>query len=282
VVPNKFPALQIEGSLNRRAEGLYDKMNGIGAHEVIIEGTDHNIDFADMSEQHIASVLWAYRERLMDLRKDKRLRYSLVFKNHGEAAGASLEHTHTQLISTPILPKQVQEELDGSLAYFQMKERCVWCDIVEQELEAGNGRRVVLSSPRFVTIVPYAARFPFECWILPRVHQPAFENQPAEEYQELATLLRETLQRLNLSLHYPPYNLVIHTAPNRESDHEYYHWHIEIMPKLTKVAGFEWGSGFYINPTPPEDAAAYLREVREKAPGAEGAGHKTASPEVPA
>jgi len=282
VVPNKFPALQIEGSINRRAEGLYDKMNGIGAHEVIIEGTDHHVDFADMSEEHIASILWAYRERMVDLRKDKRLRYNLVFKNHGEAAGASLEHTHTQLISTPILPKQVQEELDGSLAYWQVKERCVWCDIVEQEVADGNGKRVVLATPKFASIVPYAARFPFECWILPREHEAAFENQPADDYKELAGVLRETLQRLNLALNFPPYNLVVHTAPNRDSDHEYYHWHIEIMPKLTKVAGFEWGSGFYINPTPPEDAAAYLREVRGPAPKADGAAGSTASPEVPA
>ncbi len=262
VVPNKFPALQIEGSLNRRGEGVYDKMNGVGAHEVIIEGTDHNLDFADMSEEHIASVLWAYRERMSDLRNDKRFRYNMVFKNHGEAAGASLEHTHTQLIATPILPKEVQEEIDGSLNYFKLKERCVWCDIVAQELSDGNGKRVVLATTRFVSIVPFAARFPFECWIMPREHQPAFEFRPTEEYRELAGVLRETLQRLNLALDRPPYNLVVHTAPNRDSDHEYYHWHIEVMPKLTRVAGFEWGSGFYINPTPPEEAAAFLREVR--------------------
>jgi UDPglucose--hexose-1-phosphate uridylyltransferase len=138
----------------------------------------------------------------------------------------------------------------------------VWCDIVGQELTEEDGKRVVLESPRFLSIVPYAARFPFECWILPRDHQATFESRPAEEYKELAGVLRETLQRLNLVLDTPPYNLVVHTAPNRDSDHEYYHWHIEIMPKLTKVAGFEWGSGFYINPTPPEDAAQYLRDAR--------------------
>jgi len=283
VVPNKFPALQIEGSLNRRGEGLYDKMNGIGAHEVIIEGTDHHVDFADMPVEQIKSVLWAYRERMSDLRNDKRLRYNLVFKNHGEAAGASLEHTHTQLISTPILPKQVQEELDGSMAYFQLKERCVWCDIVDQELAEGNGKRVVLESARFLSIVPYAARFPFECWILPRDHQAAFETRPADEYEELAGVLRETLQRMNLVLDTQPYNLVIHTAPNRDSDHEYYHWHIEIMPKLTKVAGFEWGSGFYINPTPPEDAAHHMREARTQgAPGNDAVGGGQVTSEVPA
>jgi hypothetical protein len=195
---------------------------------------------------------------MTDLRNDKRLRYNLVFKNHGEAAGASLEHTHTQLISTPITPKQVQEELDGSLAYFQMKERCVWCDIVEQELAEGNGQRVVLETPRFAAIVPYRRALPVRV-LDPAARAPGrVRGAVAEDYKELAGVLRETLQRLNLAPQNPPYNLVIHTAPNRDADHEYYHWHIEIMPKLTKVAGFEWGSGFYINPTPPEDAAAYL------------------------
>jgi UDPglucose--hexose-1-phosphate uridylyltransferase len=279
VVPNKFPALQVEGSLQKRGEGLYDRMNGVGAHEVIIEGADHQVDFADMTEEQIASVLWSYRERMRDLKNDRRLRYSLVFKNHGEAAGASLEHTHTQLIATPILPKAVQEEIDGARAYYALKERCVFCDIVDQELAEGNGKRVVLTTERFVTIVPFAARFPFECWILPREHQPVFEAGTPEEYRELAGMLRESLQRLNLALDVPPYNLVIHTAPYRDSDHDYYHWHIEIMPKLTKIAGFEWGSGFYINPTPPEDSAAYLRDVRS-APSSNGSPAPTAGVRV--
>ena len=261
VVPNKFPALQVEGDLARRAEGLYDRMHGVGAHEVIIETPEHTPDFADLKEEQIARVLSAFRERLSDLRNDRRLRYGLVFKNHGEAAGASLEHTHSQLIATPILPKAVQEELEGARLYYELKERCVFCDIVDQETAEGNGRRVVSSSPRFVTLVPFAARFPFEVWLLPRRHEPVFEAGGADQDRELAGILRDLLQRLNLALDRPPYNLVIHTSPYRDSDHEYYHWHIEIMPKLTKIAGFEWGSGFYINPTPPEDAAAFLREV---------------------
>ena len=259
VVPNKFPALMVEGELGRRAEGLYDRMQGVGAHEVIIETPDHVPDFADLPEEQIARVLAAFRERLADLRNDRRLRYGLVFKNHGEAAGASLEHTHAQLIATPILPTAVQAEIEGARAYHQIKERCVFCDIVDQETAEGNGRRVVRASEHFVVLVPFAARFPFECWILPRRHQPVFEAGGPEQDRELAGVLREALQRLNLALDRPPYNLVIHTSPYRDTDHEYYHWHIEIMPKLTKIAGFEWGSGFYINPTPPEAAAEALR-----------------------
>jgi len=263
VVPNKFPALQIEGALDRRGEGLYDKMNGIGAHEVVIETPEHDRDLADLPVEHIQSVLDAYRERLVDLHKDKRLRYVLIFKNHGGPAGATLEHTHTQLIALPIIPKQMQEELEGARRYYELKERCVFCDIVAQETASDNGRRVVSTTDRFIAIAPYAPRFPFETWILPRRHDASFHQVQGgpDEMRELAGILKDTLQRLNLALERPPFNFVIHTSPVSDGDLEYYHWHLEIMPKLTRVAGFEIGSGFYINPTPPEDAAQYLREL---------------------
>jgi UDPglucose--hexose-1-phosphate uridylyltransferase len=262
VVPNKFPALQIEGLLDRRGEGLYDKMNGIGAHEVVIEGPDHAADLADLPVEHIAKVLQSYRERMVDLHRDRRFRYVLIFKNHGPDAGATLEHTHTQLIATPIIPRLVQEELDGARRYFELKERCVFCDIIQQEMSESNGRRVVTRSDRFLVIEPFAPRFPFETWLLPRRHDASYPmGADNDEFLDLAAVLKDTLQRLNRALDRPPYNFVIHTAPVSEGDLEYYHWHLEIMPKLTRVAGFEIGSGFYINPTPPEDAAQYLREI---------------------
>jgi UDPglucose--hexose-1-phosphate uridylyltransferase len=262
VVPNKFPALQIEGGLDRRAEGLYDKMNGVGAHEVVIETPHHDQDLADLSIDDLERVLDAYRERMIDLHKDKRFRYVLIFKNHGEAAGATLEHSHTQLIALPIIPLQLHEELEGARRYFELKERCVFCDIVAQETAPDNGRRVVAMTDRFVAIEPFAPRFPFETWILPRRHDCSYERiEGREEVRDLAGLLKDTLQRLNLALERPPFNFVIHTAPVSEGDVDSYHWHLEIMPKLTRVAGFEIGSGFYINPTPPEDAAQYLREL---------------------
>ncbi|MBI1796494.1 MAG: galactose-1-phosphate uridylyltransferase [Candidatus Eisenbacteria bacterium] len=263
VVPNKFPALQIEGGLDRRGEGLYDRMNGVGAHEVIIESPDHDAELADLPAEHIRDVLLAYRERMLDLNGDRRLRYVLIFKNHGAAAGATLEHTHSQLIATPIIPRVLQEELEGSRRYFELKERCVFCDVVHQETEDGNGRRVVGMTDGFVALEPFAPRFPFETWILPRRHDAAFHStdDPANEYLELAGLLRDTLRRLNQALDRPPYNFVLHTSPVSDGDLEYFHWHIEIMPHLTNVAGFEMGSGFHINPTPPEDAAQYLRQI---------------------
>ena len=266
VVPNKFPALQIEGALDRRGEGLYDKMNGVGAHEVVIEGPGHDQDLADLPVEHLVEVLKAYRERMVDLHRDRRFRYVLIFKNHGAGAGATLAPTHTQLLATPIIPKILQEELDGARRYYELKERCVFCDIVQQDTADDNGRRVVTMNDRFVTIEPFAPRFPFETWILPRRHDSSFQVvADDEEFLDLAAILKDTFQRLNRALDKPPFNFVIHTAPVAEGDLEYYHWHLEIMPKLTRVAGFEIGSGFYINPTPPEDAAQYLREIAVEA-----------------
>ena len=260
VVPNKFPALRIEGDLGREGEGLYDKMNGIGAHEVVIEAPQHYGTLATLPLKAVENVLWAYRERIIDLRQDQRLRYVLVFKNHGVAAGASLEHPHSQIIALPIVPKRVAEEIEGAKVYFRYKDRCVFCDIVRQELQQRN--RVILENKHFVSIAPFASRFPFETWILPKTHHPSFEHMEPIYYEQAAQILSETLQRMNRVLDDPPYNYVIHTTSFPELDNDYYHWHFEIMPKLTKVAGFEWGTGFYINPTPPEEAAAYMREVR--------------------
>jgi UDPglucose--hexose-1-phosphate uridylyltransferase len=238
---------------------MYDKMNGIGAHEVVIETPEHGETLASMSESRLEDILWAFRDRVLDLKKDMRFRYILIFKNYGEAAGASLEHPHSQLIATPIIPKRVQEELDGAKAYFNYKERCVFCDIVRQELN--QGVRLISENEDFVAAAPFAPRFPFETWILPKAHDPFFEDAQKHEYVSLSKIVREVLLRVEKVLTNPPYNLIIHTAPLRETEGRYYHWHIELMPKLTRVAGFEWGSGFYINPTPPEDAARYLREA---------------------
>ena len=259
VVPNKFPALGIEGTLNRQGEGLYDKMNGIGAHEVMIETTDHQLTLATMPIRRVEDVVWSYRDRILDLKKDRRFRYILIFKNHGEAAGASLEHTHSQLIALPVVPKRVREEVDFAREYYNYKERCLFCDIIRQEAEAGI--RVVSENQGFVAVAPFAPRFPFEIWILPKVHQSAFEESQKYEFEQLARILKEMLMRLDKVLESPAYNYIIHTSPLTETNNDHYHWHLEIMPKLTKVAGFEWGTGMYINPTPPEEAARFLREA---------------------
>lgn len=260
VVPNKFPALMIEGGLNREGSGIYDKMNGVGAHEVIIEGPSHDKALADFTDEEVESVLWAYRDRVIDLKKDTRFKYIMIFKNHGEAAGASLEHTHSQLIALPIVPRYVMEEMNGAKDYYLYKERCIFCDIVRQERM--DGTRVVFENDDFLVISPYAPKFPFETWILPKTHQTHYEDCQVKEYQNLAKALRTTLMKVKVALNNPPYNFIIHNTPIvTEKNIPFYHWHIEIMPSLTKVAGFEWGSGFYINPTPPEDAARHLRDI---------------------
>ena len=260
VVPNKYPALRVEGTLDREGEGLFDRMNGIGAHEVIIETPDHSATLATMSEQAIEKVFWAWRDRVLDLKHDIRLRYIVIFKNHGAAAGASLQHAHSQLIALPIVPREMSEELDGARQHFQQKERCVFCDIIRQELR--DRTRVISETADFVALAPYAPRFPFETWLIPKRHSPGFEDASRAEYAGLARLLKDTLQRMNQTLLSPPYNLIVHSAPLQNGASDFYHWHIEIMPKLTRVAGFEWGTGFYINPTGPEEAAEVLRKVK--------------------
>jgi UDPglucose--hexose-1-phosphate uridylyltransferase len=260
VVPNQFPVLRVEGGLDRRGEGLFDKMNGIGAHEVIIESPRHEDTLASMDERAVEQVLSAAASRVQDLKRDRRFRYVIIFKNHGAAAGASLEHSHTQLIALPIVPREVRDEVDGSRLHFQTKERCVFCDILQQE--ATDGRRLIAENADVVALSPYAPRFPFETWILPKRHQALFEDAPRHEYVSLARLLGDILRRMNKALQFPPYNLLVHSAPVAELAGEYYHWHVEIIPKLTKVAGFEWATGFYLNPTSPEEAAQVLRDIR--------------------
>jgi UDPglucose--hexose-1-phosphate uridylyltransferase len=259
VVPNKFPALGIEGDLDRQGEGLFDKMNGVGAHEVIIETPSHEATLSSLSEKGIEDVLWAYRDRMLDLKNDRRFRYVLIFKNHGSAAGASLEHTHSQLIALPIVPKRVREEVDQGKRYFQEKERCIFCDMIRQELDSEV--RVITQNEHFLAIAPYAPRFPFETWLLPKQHSSAFELNQSPIYASLARLAKDVLMRIDSVLARPAYNYTIHTSPIGEEINDHYHWHIEMMPKLTKVAGFEWGTGFYINPTPPEESARFLREA---------------------
>jgi len=269
VTQNKFPALTMQGEIHRRGEGILDYMTGIGAHEVIIDSPEHSTTLAEMEVNHIDKILWAYKMRISELEKDDRFRYVLVFRNYGTGAGASLAHPHSQLIATPITPRYVKLELRTARDYFHIKERCIFCDLVKQELN--SGARIVAENEYFVAYAPFASRFPFEIWILPRRHHSNFQDIPDAERMQLAMMLKEILSRLAKVLNDPPYNYVIHTAPNpapRPGRPDYwgtikydFHWHIEVIPRLTKMAGFEWGSGFYINPTSPEQAAKFLREV---------------------
>lgn len=259
VMPNKFPALQIHGLPEKAGEGMFDKMNGIGAHEVIVETPDHQLSLATMPLKSVEDVLWAYYQRLTDLKKDLRFKYVVIFKNEGETAGASLEHSHSQLIALPIVPKLVKEELDASRNYFEFKERCIYCDVIKQELE--DGKRVIYENSDYVALAPFAPRSPFETWILPKKHASSF-GPANNSFVNLAHILQTVLKQMDRILDMPPYNFIVHISPFKDETNEYFHWHIELMPKLVKIAGFEWATGFYINPTPPEEAAKFMREAK--------------------
>jgi UDPglucose--hexose-1-phosphate uridylyltransferase len=259
VIPSKFPALRIEGDLERRGEGIYDLMNGIGAHEVVIESPDHDRELGRLPPRALEEVLRAYRDRIADLKRDERFRSVLVFKNRGSEAGATLEHPHSQLLATPVVPLVVADELHHSRAYHDYRERCLFCDIGRQEVDAGA--RIVVESPRAVAFVPFAARVPFETWLLPRRHAAAFERTGDDELREVAAALRVVLGKLDRALADPPYNLVLHSAPSGVAESPSYHWHFEILPRLTGLAAFELGGGFYVNPVPPEDAGRLLRDT---------------------
>ncbi len=267
VVPNKFPALRIEGNLEKMGVGIYDRMNGIGAHEVIIETPQHDLQMEKHSIESLYKVFEAYRVRAKDLENDLRFKYILFFKNEGILAGASLSHPHSQLIATPVTPKRVKEELQGAQQYFEYKDRCVFCDVLIEEQR--QKLRVIYENEHFVSFCPFASRFPFEIMVLPKRHDPDFHSISHNELLGFSDAMRMTLSKLAKALNHPQYNYIVHTGPVRWKRRGYwttidqdYHWHVEIMPRLTKVAGFEWGTGFYINPTVPEESAKYLQEAQ--------------------
>jgi len=268
VVPSIAPFLEIKDGIERRGHGLYDLMNGIGAHEVVIETSQHTANMADLPENLIEDVINTYVNRINDLEKDARFKYVLVFKNYGWAAGGGrVRHSRSQLIATPVNPKRVKEELVGARRYFEYHERCIFCDLIKQELEME--KRIILDVDGFVAISPFASRFPFEVWILPKRHSADFVKIKSEDRKYLASIIKRVLQKLKIGLDDPPYNYVFHSAPFRRQKPGYwktidddFHWHIEIMPRLTRVAGFEWGSGFYICPVTPEEATKFLKGVK--------------------
>ena len=259
-ISNKFPALQVEGNLDRRPLGMYDMQNGVGAHEVIIETPYHAKDIPDLLNEEIENFLGMYCRRSIDLAKDKRFKYIMIFKNYGAPAGASIEHPHTQLIALPMVPKNVMEELKGAHNYFEYRERCIFCDIIRQEMQ--EKERVILENKHFLSFCPFVSRFPFEIWMIPKKHSSVFYQLDADEISSLATILKDAITRIKKVFCHISYNFIIHSSPiNDDMSIDGYHWHIEFMPKLTRVAGFEWGSGFYIVSTPPELAAKYLKEA---------------------
>jgi len=265
-IPSFHPLFQIEGELGRKGVGIYDMMNSIGANEILIESPEHNRRPEDLGIEQMTRVITLYRDRVADLHKDARLRYVLIYKDAGKDAGAIFSHPVSFLMATPVIPKTVKDELDNAKLYYSYKERCIFCDIMSEELRVGE--RIILETRNFVAFCPYAGQFPFESWIVPKRHSCAFHEITDDEIEDMGLILMSLLQKLRKVFKDPPFNYYIHTAPNMvpRKGHwhtlgEDFHWHLELIPRLVRTSGFEWGSGFYVLYTSPENAAKYLREV---------------------
>lgn len=271
VILSKMPLLSMNDAPSGSfAEGMYDLRDGVGRHEVVVESPQHRRDLDELDPAAVEKAVTLYVRRFRALEADERFNYGLLFKNHGLVSGAArdvIRHARSQIIALPIIPKRIKEELHMTKLYFERRDRCVFCDIIRQEKQ--DGSRIVLENGSFVCFCPFAARSPFEMWILPKRHSADFGHLEDARIPDFAHILRESLGRLRSLLADPPFNFVLHTAPFRRSKkniywktiEEDYHWYLQISPRLTQSAGFEWGTGIHINPTPPEESAALLREA---------------------
>jgi UDPglucose--hexose-1-phosphate uridylyltransferase len=296
VVPNLYPAAEIiEGGLERPQKiGLYSTMKGYGAHEVIIESSRHNILFEDQPTDHLMLLLMRFKERVIDLYKDDQIKQVVLYKNHGREGGASIAHPHSQLVTLPFVPDELKEELNGARAYYAKEKSCVWCDILDQTwmniVRHDRGtKQIIKSDPleerlvsenrSFAVLCPFASKFPYEMHVIPKRHSHYFgnfgEKENFHEIKDLAEIFKVTIKKLNKALSgiYPDsvsYNFFLHTSPNLKfkwNDDKFktlefdFHWHFEIHPRTSIEAGFERGSGSYINVVAPEIAAKELREA---------------------
>jgi UDPglucose--hexose-1-phosphate uridylyltransferase len=262
VINSPSPILDDSKPFERRGHGLYDIAHSYGSHEIVIEAPEHIANMADLSVEQIKAVFQTYALRMQVHRKNPFIEYILAYKNYGVAAGSrNIGHSRSQIMAVPVLPMRVKDKTSGAEKYFDFHERCLFCDMVRQEM--GNKERVVVENEHFVVITPFASRFPFETWVLPKDHHSDFADGIAGHEDSLASIMKDILLRLKVGLNDPAYNYMIQTSPVQDpsSFKEKYHWHIELMPRLTRVAGFERGTGFYICPIPPEMSASFLREV---------------------
>jgi len=260
VVPNKFAALQSHLTTERKREGRFLKADGFGIAEVIIETPFHNRTVATMEWEEVKNTIFTYRERYAALSKMEHLDLITIFRNYGEKAGTSLEHPHSQIIATPIVPPHVRDPLFQSQLACDTYGDCIYCGMMEEERR--QQVRVVRETKYFLAICPFASRSPFETRIYPKIHRSSFVTTTDEELEDLAYVLQDTLKRLYIGLNDPDYNYIVRSAPIEHREVKYHHWYIVIVPKLTTPAGFEIGTGIYINATLPEDCAEFLREIQ--------------------
>jgi UDPglucose--hexose-1-phosphate uridylyltransferase len=263
VIPNKFAALSPKGAGGPKRDveaGFFRKMDGVGRHEVLIESPKHNQYFPDYDDKQAEEVVIALRERYLDMHTDPSIKVVIIFKNHGEQAGTSLAHPHCQTVSTPIVPQSLRRKLAVATRYYDDNGGCLYCDIIEQEVKAG--KRVVEESNHFAVFHPFASGVPFETWILPKKHSACFGFMDFDAAKDLGHVLKRNLGRIFKLLGNPDYNIVVHTAPVNEENEDYFHWHLRIIPRLTMLAGFEIGSGIFINTALPEETAAAVKAVQ--------------------
>jgi len=259
VVPNRFAALMPTESIARREYGnLFRKMDGFGIHEVIIETPSHNTPMALMEYEQVEKVLIAYKERYNALKKNRQLKFITIFKNQGWASGTSLIHSHSQLVATPVMAPYYHRKFDVAHDYYADMARCLYCDLLAGELE--RGERIISETKQLVVFQPYASRVPYETWIVPKKHYASFGLYPEMHFAELARVLKDTLLCLYQWLDDPAFNYMIDTSTTADEDDPYYHWHIRIVPRITTIAGFEMGSGIYVNTSLPEHTASHMRE----------------------
>lgn len=262
VVANRYPAVRIDAHGTTVADDFFASQPGVGAHEVVVECPQHEPSLSALSPEQVRLVFAAYRDRLLALREDERIAYAQVFKNHGVAAGASVEHSHSQILALTKVPPALREEFDAAMLYRRAHGRCLFCELVARECAAGT--RMVSESEHVIAFTAFAGRFPYETWVIPKRHAGHFDQLSDSELTDLAATVRSILRRLGGVVEDPAYNYVLHTLPLRtESSASHwqpaYHWHVEILPRLTGVAGFEFATGCFANPVPPEEAAARLR-----------------------
>jgi UDPglucose--hexose-1-phosphate uridylyltransferase len=260
VVPNKFPAVRMLVDITLQSSGdLFESYPGFGLHEVVIECPYHETNPTHLTDDEFRAVLMAYRSRIADMSHQSHFSYVMVFKNVGAEAGASLAHSHSQIIAMPVVPDTIRQELEGSSDYYQRFRRCVFCDIIRDAQTEGS--RLIEQTENFIAVAPFAPRFACETWVLPKKHSSRYEEISDTPALELASLMRLVLRKLDTVLGYPAYNYFLHNGPLRANNLPYYHWHLEIVPRTARAAGFEWGSGTFINAVLPEVAAAELRRT---------------------
>jgi len=263
VIPNKYPAVTTQSSVEKQ-NGILPPLShpekSYGEHEVIIESPCHVRDITEVSVEQLTTVLQVYRDRLQHWSNDQRMRYVQIYKNYGYAAGASLEHIHSQVLALPFVPATIERELQGAGHHYREHQSCAFCDLLEQEFDQRT--RLVAKEGQFVAFCAYAGRQPYETWLMPVTHQSDYRELTDEQAWSLAIMLNQLLNKLHVLVPQLSYNLILHTTPFKDSDPNHYHWHFEIVPRSTRLSGFEWGTGLFINPLSPESAAKILRETK--------------------